>query len=281
MCILLGSCWPFFGNDERTRNANVTCSWYQTDASLGCTACCFVVRLQDHFVAHDLFGLISGRFWKIMSLAAGPVLMLSLEGDNTKRGGVRKYLSVTDFPSEQKFGEGSGDSDERGRCEEQKRPSVEVSNNWEDVEEGEEDEEQRPNRYLDPLWEGLGSLGERLAGVNARFDQLDQEIKHDRDVSVYVHMCHRQPRSHLDDLKRYFGVLSEILCLKRGSTFACSSQVIESYQREAWKEADMASKDLADIRARKLVPAPSNPLLKVRKPAKSVAAGLGCCWSGG
>lgn len=37
---------------------------------------------------------------------------------------------------------------------------------------------------LDPLWEGLGSLGERLAEVGGRFDQLDQEICHDREVSA-------------------------------------------------------------------------------------------------
>lgn len=37
---------------------------------------------------------------------------------------------------------------------------------------------------LDPLWEGLGSLGERLAEVGGRFDLLDREICHDREVSA-------------------------------------------------------------------------------------------------
>lgn len=32
------------------------------------------------------------------------------------------------------------------------------------------------------LWQGLGSLGERLAGVGERFDLLDEEICHDQQV---------------------------------------------------------------------------------------------------
>lgn len=35
---------------------------------------------------------------------------------------------------------------------------------------------------LDPLWEKLGSLGERLAGVDNLFDELEQEMDHDRAV---------------------------------------------------------------------------------------------------
>ncbi len=120
--------------------------------------------------------------------------MLSLEGENEKRC-VRKYLSVTDFKSDEKHGEDRGDSGERRHYKEEERSPVEDSGNWEDREEGKKSEEQRPTTCLDPLWEGLGSLGKRLAGVNARFDQLDQEIDHDREVSVYLDACYRQPWS--------------------------------------------------------------------------------------
>lgn len=118
--------------------------------------------------------------------------MLSLEGEKNEKGGVRKYLSVSDFSSDEKHAGDRGDSDERRRCKEEERSSVEDSNNWEDGEEGKKGEEQHPTSYLDPLWEGLGSLGERLAGVNARFDQLDQEINHDREVRAYLRAFYRQ-----------------------------------------------------------------------------------------
>lgn len=37
---------------------------------------------------------------------------------------------------------------------------------------------------LDALWMGLGSLGERLAGVDSLFDQLQQDMEHDREVGA-------------------------------------------------------------------------------------------------
>ena len=122
--------------------------------------------------------------------------MLSLEGNDVKRG-ARKYLSVTDFTSDEKNEEDRGDSDGRRHREKTERPTVEDSHNWEDGEEGEEDEElcRTTCSRLEPLWEGLGSLGERLAGVNARFDQLDQEISHDRKVSTCTHSTINQCRA--------------------------------------------------------------------------------------
>lgn len=36
---------------------------------------------------------------------------------------------------------------------------------------------------LDPLWDGLGSLGERLASVDDLFNQLEQDLDHDQQAS--------------------------------------------------------------------------------------------------
>lgn len=70
----------------------------------------------------------------------------------------------------------------RRKPEETGKPINEADGN----EEEEEAEEQRRTNRFDPLWEGLGSLGERLARVDGRFDQLDREICHDREVSTSI-----------------------------------------------------------------------------------------------
>lgn len=47
---------------------------------------------------------------------------------------------------------------------------------------GKENNDERPENRRDLLWEGLGSLTERLAGVDNLFDQLEEEMDNDREV---------------------------------------------------------------------------------------------------
>lgn len=52
---------------------------------------------------------------------------------------------------------------------------------------GREDEEQDGEwrrKRLEPLWDGLGSLKDRLAGVGDLFDELEHDINHDRQASI-------------------------------------------------------------------------------------------------
>lgn len=114
--------------------------------------------------------------------------MLPVEGDRNNESGARRYLSVTDFAGGREHTEPSAHSYERGANGEKKGPSDEDSGNAEGQEEEQEEDEEQQGRTsrLDPLWEGLGSLGERLAGVDDRFDQLDQEICHDHEASTFA-----------------------------------------------------------------------------------------------
>lgn len=70
-----------------------------------------------------------------------------------------------------------------------------ASGNVEKKEEKEEKEDQWRTSRFDPLWEGLGSLGERLALMDGSFDELNRDISHDRDVSKFQH-CYSQHITH-------------------------------------------------------------------------------------
>ncbi|CAM9290401.1 unnamed protein product, partial [Ectocarpus sp. 12 AP-2014] len=130
--------------------------------------------------------------------ARGPVMMLPLElgqdgrNDASNRT-VRRFLKVTDFT------EGSHEIGDRGTVALilQSKHTTSPVHAHGDVDNGVVDPILMDHRFsrdesegrgqgrtgrLDSLWEGLGSLGERLAEVGGRFDQLDQEICHDREV---------------------------------------------------------------------------------------------------
>lgn len=112
--------------------------------------------------------------------------MLPLERDGGEKSSVRRFLKVTDFTDGRaNTGHGINICKKRWQDEADTGPSVADSGEGQEQEREQEQEEQQQWRTsrLDPLWEGLGSLGERLAGVGSRFDQLDQEICHDRQAS--------------------------------------------------------------------------------------------------
>ncbi|CBJ30412.1 expressed unknown protein [Ectocarpus siliculosus] len=159
--------------------------------------------------------------------APGPVMMLPLELGHDRRNDasnrtVRRFLKVIDF-TEKPHEVGDRDTVASIPQSEHTTSPVHVQG---DVDNGvvdpilmdhrdSRDKSERRGQgrtgRLDPLWESLGSLGERLAVVGGRFDQLDQEICHDREV-------------------------------------------IEGYQREAQEEAELAARDLLDIRTRRSLP---------------------------
>ncbi|CAM9635429.1 unnamed protein product [Ectocarpus sp. 4 AP-2014] len=171
--------------------------------------------------------------------APGPVMMLPLElgqdwQNDASNPSVRRFLKVTDFTE---VSHEVGDRDAVAsipqaslsyHCSKHTTSTVHVQG---DVDNGVVDSILMDHRYsrdasegrgqgrtgrLDSLWEGLGSLGERLAEVGGRFDQLDQEICHDREV-------------------------------------------IEGYQREAQEEAELAARDLLDIRTQRSLPPTRTP----------------------
>ncbi|CAM9662283.1 unnamed protein product, partial [Ectocarpus fasciculatus] len=170
--------------------------------------------------------------------ATGPVMMLPLEVDHDRQNdasvrSVRRFLKVTDFtegphevgdrdtatsvqqsdhttsPVRVRGGVDNGVVDPI-HMDHRERQDSSAKNKADSRDESEGREQGRTGR-LDPLWAGLGSLGERLAEVGGRFDQLDQEICHDREV-------------------------------------------IEGYQREAQEEAELAARDLLDIRTQRSLP---------------------------
>ena len=201
------------------------------------------------------------------------MIMLPLQGDGgEKSSATRRYLKITDFEDGRaSAGHGIEFFEKRMQDDENAGPRDDAdSGNMEVVVEEEEEEgggQHWQTSRLDPLWEGLGSLGEQLAGVDDRFDQLDQEICHDREASKFLYnLLVIACRRHIS----YFEYTTQYeLCLKElevrelrlnphettdqdaSSRTSNSRQVIENFQREAQEEADMAAKDLADSWARR------------------------------
>ncbi|CAM9249370.1 unnamed protein product, partial [Scytosiphon promiscuus] len=150
--------------------------------------------------------------------AAGPIMMLPLEGDDgsgrdTPVHGMRRFLRITDIAGEQ----GGVGNEDRSRSTSEARQDVYFvrapgdggigvcgSSNEGDVNnvchESNAMEVDCGTGDLGPLWEGLGSLGERLAGVGDRFDQLDEEICHDQQE---IERCQREAQEEVEMATKY------------------------------------------------------------------------------
>eukprot|EP00904_Undaria_pinnatifida_P009876 jgi/Undpi1/6018/HiC_scaffold_2.g01292.m1 len=144
------------------------------------------------------------------NIASGPVILLPLEGDE-KRGAApctaKMFLSVTEFTTEPGVTAAVAGviSADDARTAPKEEGDEEGDEEW--GEEGNEkgDEEgggegwQWQTSRLDPLWTGVGALGERLAGVGLLFDQLEGEMDHDRQV---VEGYQKEAREEVDMVSR-------------------------------------------------------------------------------
>eukprot|EP00903_Cladosiphon_okamuranus_P005513 g5493.t1 len=110
------------------------------------------------------------------SSGVGPVMMLPLEGGGGEKSSVRRFLKVTDF-TDGRASTGHGDfCTNRWQDETDAGPSVADSGEGEEHEEEQEEQQQQwQTSHLDTLWESLGSLGERIAGIIEIFQREAQE----------------------------------------------------------------------------------------------------------
>ncbi|CAM9126080.1 unnamed protein product [Hapterophycus canaliculatus] len=147
--------------------------------------------------------------------ATGPIMMLPLEGDYLSGSdgsvrGMRRFLRVTDIagglyetgsqngtkltPEGASFvhaqGNGGAGSSSRNQQEDVDNPSPESNAVG----------RHRRTSDLGSLWQGLDSLGERLAGVGYRFDQLDREICHDQQE---IERCQKEAQEEVEMAKKY------------------------------------------------------------------------------